>query len=242
VTTDLEIIKSILVKDFDNFINKPYMPFLIKKEDKINELPFLQDDKWRRVRRILVPIFTSKKLRMMAPIVEEHCAKLRDELIAFSNAGESVNIWELFGLHTLGIILATGFGRDVSTTNENPLAKSAASLVGLITSATNRFSIKWLETILSHFPWSKHFIKYFVRRSVVAQSFDCLEEAAFKLIKDCRETMATTGNTAEDMLQYMLEAHNENEGTKSKSYLTNAEIVGSMVAMILASYNSLRVL
>ena len=66
VTTDLEIIKSIMVKNFDDFINRPPMPLLMKEEDEINELPLLRGDRWRRVRRILVSGVARPKL-MVGP-------------------------------------------------------------------------------------------------------------------------------------------------------------------------------
>ena len=58
ITEDLEIIKSIMVKNFDNFINRSYVPPLLRKE-KVRGLLFSCDETWRRVHRILTPTFVA---------------------------------------------------------------------------------------------------------------------------------------------------------------------------------------
>ena len=240
VTTDLEIIKLIMVKNFDDFINRPPLPLLLKEEDEVNELPFLRGDRWRRVRRILVPMFTSKRLKMMTPLIEECCERLRNRMVEISDSNDNVEIWKWFGPYTLGVILATGFGRDIGTNGaeNHPLTKSAASIAELL-STNNPFTFKWLQTMLSHFPWGEPFLKFFVRRSELAKSFDYLEKAALKLIEDRREVTATIENTRQDLLQLMIDAHDESEET-SKRYLTNGEILGSMIEIIMASYDTVR--
>ena len=84
VTEDLEILKSIMVKKFDNFINRSYNPPLLRKE-KVRGLLFSRDETWRRVRRILTPTFSSKKLRMMSPLIQESCERLRNKMAAVSD-------------------------------------------------------------------------------------------------------------------------------------------------------------
>ena len=101
VTEDLTIIKSIMVKNFDNFINRAYMPPLLLKKGKVRGLVHLRDGQWRRVRRILTPTFSSKKLRMMSPLIQESCERLRNKMAAVSDTDSSVNVWEWFGMFTM---------------------------------------------------------------------------------------------------------------------------------------------
>ena len=81
-------------------------------------------------------------------------------------------------------------------------------------------------------------LRLLARRSKFAQSYDYLEETALKLIQDRRNTMATTGSTARDLLQLMLEAHDENAETSSSGYLSNNEIVAEIVTFMLAGYET----
>ena len=68
VTQEMEIIRSVMVKNFDSFINRHYIPRLL---GTVQGLGGMMGDQWRRVRRILTPTFSSKKLRIMSPSIEE---------------------------------------------------------------------------------------------------------------------------------------------------------------------------
>ena len=240
VTEDLEIIKLVMVKNFEDFINRSYVPPLLKK-GKVRGLLQLRDEQWRRVRRILTPTFSSKKLKMMSPLIQESCDRLRNKMAAVSDTNSSVNVWEWFGMFTMEVILATAFSRDISSASDkdNPLVKAAASIFQIgRTPAGNSLAGERLTVILSHFPWSVPILRYLARRTRGAQSWDYLEETALKLIEDRRNTMATNGSTAKDLLQLMLEAHDENTETKSSGYLSNDEIVATVTTIILAGYET----
>ena len=91
---------------------------------------------------------------------------------------------------------------------------------------------------MSHFPWSEPILKYFVRRTKAARSWDYLEETGLKLIEDRRNTMTTIGSTPHDILQILLEAFDESEETKFSRYLNNEEILVIVTSMLLASYET----
>ena len=239
VTQDLDVIKSIMVKNFDNFINRPYFPPLLMK-GKLQGLLRLRNEQWRRVRRILTPAFSSKKLRMLSPLIQESCERLRNKMVAVSNTGASVDVCKWFGTFTMEVTLATAFSRDISSDSgsENPLTKAAASIFQSATRPKNDLTGERLTMILSHFPWSVPLLRYFARRTKVACSWDYLHETALKLTKDRRNTMITIGNAAKDLLQLMLEAHDENKDTKCSGYLSNDEIVAAIITIILAGYET----
>jgi len=80
VIRDLEIAKHILVKDFDYFIDR--RPFdLSKKANKYfsGMLTTLTGEKWKTMRGIMSPVFTSGKLKSMMPIIH----KVRIFMITF---------------------------------------------------------------------------------------------------------------------------------------------------------------
>ena len=239
VTEDLEILKSVMVKNFDNFINRMYAPPLLRKE-KVRGLLFLRDEAWRRVRRILTPTFSSKKLKMMSPLIQESCERLKNKMAAVSDTGSNVDVWEWFGLFTMEVILATAFSRDVSLDGgkENPLIRAAASIFQTGRTPGNNLSFERIMMIISHFPWSVPLMRFLARRTRTAQNWDYLHETALKLIEDRQNTLTTTGSTARDLLQLMLEAHDENTGTKSSGYLSNEEIVAEVITFILAGYET----
>jgi cytochrome P450 len=71
---DLELVKNILVKDFQKFMDRTF-----SFEDKIdplfaNVLFALKGQLWRHLRTNLTPVFTSRKMKMMFYLVD-FCGK-----------------------------------------------------------------------------------------------------------------------------------------------------------------------
>jgi cytochrome P450 family 6 len=71
---DLELVKNILVKDFQNFMDR-----ILSVEDKFdplicNALINLKGQLWRHLRIKLTPVFTSRKMKMMFYLVD-FCGK-----------------------------------------------------------------------------------------------------------------------------------------------------------------------
>ena len=239
VTEDLEIIKSVMVKNFDSFMNRSKLPSLLRKGN-VQGLLQIRDEQWRRVRRILTPTFSSKKLRMMSPLIQERCERLRNKMATVSNTNSSVDVWQWFGMFTMEVILATAFSRDISLESgkENLLIKAAASIFHTVRRSENGLGLESMMTFLSHFSWSIPLLKFLARRTKHARSWDYLEETALKLVEDRKNTMATIGSTAKDLLQLMLEAHDENKETQSSGHLSNEEIVATVTTIILAGYET----
>ena len=156
-------------------------------------------------------------------------------VVVLSNTN-STNICKWFKMYTMEVILATAFGRDISLENsqDNPLTKAVNAIFArLYEGGTEKVAM-----ITSHFPWSMPLLRFFARRTKEARSWDYLENTALKLIKDRQNTMATTGSTAKDLLQSLLEAHDEDEEAKSGGYLSNDQIVMMIMSVILAGYET----
>ena len=119
VTQDLEVIKSVIVKNFDCFVNRPYIPALLRRTNLLG-LGMIRGSRWRRVRRIVTPAFSTKKLKMVAPLIQTSCERLKNKMAAVSDTESNVNVSEWFKMFTLELILATAFSRDVSLEGENP--------------------------------------------------------------------------------------------------------------------------
>lgn len=71
---DPEAIKAITVKDFQYFVNRRQL----KTFHEMNNISLImtEDDKWKRIRAITSPAFTTKKLRSMQPIIQKSIDKL----------------------------------------------------------------------------------------------------------------------------------------------------------------------
>jgi cytochrome P450 len=72
IVRDLDLAKNVLIKDFDHFVDRRKMD-LSKKTNKyfLEMLVSMTGDKWKRMRAILSPVFTSGKLRAMIPMMNK---------------------------------------------------------------------------------------------------------------------------------------------------------------------------
>jgi cytochrome P450 len=72
VVRDIEIAKHILVKDFDHFVDRRPIE-LNHKTNKyfLGMLVMMSGEKWKIMRGIVSPVFTSGKLKSMMPIIHK---------------------------------------------------------------------------------------------------------------------------------------------------------------------------
>ena len=67
---DLDLAKTVLVKDFEYMQDRREMP-KFQNVYVDNMLTILDGEKWRQARSIVTPIFTSGKLKLMLPLVNQ---------------------------------------------------------------------------------------------------------------------------------------------------------------------------
>ncbi|XP_033730939.1 cytochrome P450 3A2-like, partial [Pecten maximus] len=119
VVADKEMLKEILVKQFNNFPDR--MTFEDFNGDMERSLLNTKGDHWKHDRGVITPTFSSGKLRKMMPLVQEACGTLvktcRNSMI--NGDGGQVEIRRLFGGFTMDVISSTAFGIHVDS-QENP--------------------------------------------------------------------------------------------------------------------------
>ena len=71
VIKDLEIAKHVMIKDFDHFVDR--RDFDLGEENKAfkNMLTLLKGEKWKSMRTIMSPVFTSGKLKHFVPLIDK---------------------------------------------------------------------------------------------------------------------------------------------------------------------------
>lgn len=91
--TDLDIVKSILVKDFNVLPNRGF--YFNEKDDPVSAHLFnLENDQWKNLRHKLTPTFTSGKLKMMFATIEEVSMRL---LKVFDESKDFVEVKDILG-------------------------------------------------------------------------------------------------------------------------------------------------
>ncbi|KAJ3659264.1 hypothetical protein Zmor_010963 [Zophobas morio] len=111
---DPDLIKQILQKDFQHFVN--HGNYLNEKDDPLTGNLFsLEDTKWRNMRVKLTPTFTSGKMKMMFQTLADCTVGLKEIMDASATNRTSVNIKEILGRFTTDIIGSAAFGLECNS-------------------------------------------------------------------------------------------------------------------------------
>lgn len=113
--TNLDLVKRILGKDFNNFPNRGR--YFNERDDPLSaNLLNLEDNAWKNLRQKLTPTFTSGKIKAMFDLVSQKADKLVKTVA--SEAGESnsaVEVRIIFARYTTDVIASTAFGIECNT-------------------------------------------------------------------------------------------------------------------------------
>jgi cytochrome P450 family 6 len=106
---DPELIKAVLLKDFDKFNSRGFV-INEKKEPLQGHLFFLSGSKWRNLRVKLSPVFTSGKMKMMFGTLVDCGKELQACLQEPANNGETIEIKDILARYSTDIIASCAFG------------------------------------------------------------------------------------------------------------------------------------
>lgn len=116
---DPEILKAILIKDFDLFPNR--RPIKASRFYEVKSMVNARDDQWRRIRRVVRPTFTTGKIKKEYRLIEEcvDCAlEGLDRMIDKTNNNNikgEVDIKQLYGCLTMDVIARVAFATKTNS-------------------------------------------------------------------------------------------------------------------------------
>lgn len=117
IITDLELVKYVLVKDFNYFPNRGI--YYNAKHDPISEhISNIEDDQWKNVRSKLTPIFTSGKLKVMFDTILNISETLMTTIERESSGTESLEIKDILARFTCDVIGNVAFGLECDSLND----------------------------------------------------------------------------------------------------------------------------
>ncbi|XP_061717709.1 cytochrome P450 6B5-like [Cydia pomonella] len=113
---DPDIVKHVLIKDFDNFVDRG----IRFNNKKMGNNIFHADAKtWRILRTKFTPIFTSGKLKNMVYLMNQSSDKVMRHLEELVQMQPEQEVYELMGNFTMGFISACAFGLDLDPTEKS---------------------------------------------------------------------------------------------------------------------------
>lgn len=119
VIRDPEIVKRILVTDFQYFYARGFNPHKKVIEPLLKNLFFADGDLWKLIRQRFTPAFSTGKLKAMFPIITERAEKLQ-VITEEVSTREYYDVRELMARYTTDFIGACGFGINMdSLSDEN---------------------------------------------------------------------------------------------------------------------------
>jgi len=114
VVQDQALIKDVLIRDFDHFVDRRD---IYVGDDKYitNMLTMIEGDKWKAMRYIMTPVFTTGKLRGMVKFIDKAADEMVGYLQKFADEGTEFECKELFTLFGVDVVASTGFGFDANS-------------------------------------------------------------------------------------------------------------------------------
>ena len=196
--SDPVVYKKILIRDFNKFSDR--FNATIHNQYLRTSLFFLPGQKWKRIRSIITPAFTSAKLRHTFSIVKE-CMDGVDEILNKSADQKlQVDCKKLFGAYSLNVIARSAFAANIDT-HKNPTNEFAVNL-------TTFFSISyWRMMILIILPKIAQYFQIIWTKSNSVQFF---VSVVTRIIEE-RKKRSTHHN---DLLQQLIDAEFDEQQIK----------------------------
>lgn len=111
---DLDLVKSVFVKDFSNFSERNV--YYNEVDDPISASLFSIDgEKWKKLRAKLSPTFSSGRMKFMFPTIVEVGYRFRDCLLEMVQQNEQLDIKDLCARFTTDVIGTCAFGIECNS-------------------------------------------------------------------------------------------------------------------------------
>ncbi|GFY74214.1 cytochrome P450 3A5, partial [Trichonephila inaurata madagascariensis] len=126
-----DLLRDIFVKDFHIF---PYRRDMVTGDplgDK--SVASLSGEDWKRIRTIITPAFTSRRMRQMGSIINECSETVLEVCEKHCERDEPVDCKRVFGAFTMDVIASSAFGTKIDSHNDpgfNSSRKSGERVFG----------------------------------------------------------------------------------------------------------------
>ena len=238
VISDPDMVTNVFVKQFGTFHARKMYHFQPDPDDPndIVSVFFARGERWKRLRTIINPAFSSKKLRQMTPNMMTYQNNLIDLLKKRANEtkSEGFNIFDCFQLLTLDTIGECAFGIELNSIKSEGKDNGPLNKIKEMFEMT--FKIPKITILTMIFTELKPLFEMLVDYSGglvgnVKAPMNWLYEVIEELIAE-RQNLK---ETPQDLLQMMLDL--ESNDNKGKS-LSKEEIKAQVFIFLIAGYET----
>lgn len=152
LVTDLDLIKRILIKDFDYFPN--HDQYINEEDEPISAHLFnLKDERWRKMRNYISPVFTSSKLKNLFGSIDriaDEMLSLIDTEVSLYGHIDSKKIMSRFATDAIGI---AAFGLECKSIHDeqSDFSKMAQMVFSIQPSRIENFIMEKMPYIAKKF-------------------------------------------------------------------------------------------
>ncbi|GFS45437.1 cytochrome P450 3A41 [Nephila pilipes] len=225
VVNDLEMIKQVFIKDFNVFSNRAEMFLDVAPLNKT--ILALKDKRWKEVRSLLTPTFSSGKIKLMTHIVDKKVDVTVAEVSKKAEKNEMFDMYELVQGLTLDVIADCALAMKTHC-QENPKDIFLISVRDFFRYAHNR-----AVDYAIMFPFVATIMAFISNYLIAGQMTTLIVDSVKNAISIRRKN---PGIKSVDILQLMFD-HSESE-SKDGTGLTDDEIIANAYVFLLAGYET----
>jgi cytochrome P450 len=238
LTSDLDMLKEIMIKQFDCFTEHQVglSQYLNIEGEKVYTMDMEQGDAWRKRRRVLTPAFSAHKLKLTVPLLMESVERLLEVCSEKEETGELVDTYILFSNLTMEVILSAAFGCkvDIQTQNnggEHTVYKAATDLMAYFNSENRLFVT--LSMLSDVYPVVARLLRVMEKFDGNSSMPNILKASRAVMEKRKKELENGSANR-KDLLQLLFEASKDGE----KKLLTDGEMIADIMGILIAGYDT----
>ncbi|CAG2114259.1 unnamed protein product [Medioppia subpectinata] len=213
-----ELIKQILVKDFQAFVNRRDLN--MKSKFFNSWLLFVRDDHWRRLRATISPTFSSAKLKKMFPMIDDCVEAVVKKLGEYSQSGSDVDLKWLYGSYTMNVIAKCAFATDTNALEDrnNAFVKWAYKVVNVPL---------WRLVVHSVMP---AFLRDLTGFTIATpESFQFFKDVAKHVLKERKAN--PNPNASNDFLQLLVDAERNDDSILDETNESVDEVMANRNAL-----------
>ena len=240
-TREVDIIHSVFVNKAGHFIERFNMPFLFTDDSKrgkqVNSIARANRYEWKRMHRMLSPLFTSKKVMQMGPLIEVCCRRMMKRVDELLQDSSTINIYRLFGDFTMEAIMTVAFGRELDS--QSPEGKQLSDCLDTLSGTggkTSKWGLMGMSTVISHARWTILIFQALVKRSPIGQKWNFTKKISEMLVD---ERCANKTNRA-DALQGMIDLMDD-KASKDDMAFSRLEVDANARLFLFAGHETTKI-
>ncbi|GFV03879.1 cytochrome P450 3A5 [Trichonephila clavipes] len=216
---DPDLLRDIFVKDFHIF---PYRRDIVSGDPLSDKsVTSLSGEDWKRIRTIITPAFTSRRMRQMGSIINECTETVLEVCEKHCERDEPVDCKRVFGAFTMDVIASSAFGTKIDSHNDPD-----NEFVSRVRKAFLNFTFLRMMLIIL-VPWWVFKMIPFFENPMKGDRDNFFRDVTRSVIKQKKET----GKRYNDFLQILMDCADESvQSVNQEAFEDETDRFGSIIS------------